>query len=131
MKFRAITLAVSVMALAACSAAESGEAVEEAETAEATEKATNDAGDEVSFTPSADAPAPIARSAEDEEFLAVYRPNFMNSCVSTAVNTGAPEAPARELCACALDVFERDMTIAELSNPSDAQSQAAIAECTQ
>ncbi len=55
-----------------------------------------------------------------------WRKNFLSSCVSSAVATGAPEFAATPLCQCTADKLETRLSVEQMKSPANDTSQATV-----
>lgn len=65
----------------------------------------------------------------DNAFVESYRRSYTASCADSAVNRGVERTVAENACTCMADALIRDLSMAELMNPSDEQFAAAASEC--
>lgn len=58
-----------------------------------------------------------------------FKDQFQKNCVKAAVDGGAPEGLASEMCACTLDKLEAELGEGEIFTPSEQEQLKAAQAC--
>lgn len=70
-----------------------------------------------------------AKKSFDEGVEKSFHKEFVDSCVTSAVKTGAPPAAASKLCGCTADKLKQKYSGSELLSVSEAEMQVAAQAC--